>query len=72
MTTTPRRRVLRSPAPVAIDPREDARMQRRRAELIKARASLKRWLSRLKRATNTVTDLYQRINRLESNLGVGI
>lgn len=71
MSTVPRRRVLRPPAPVVTDPRAEARRQRRRAELVKARASLKRWLSRLKRATNTVTDLYQRIGRLEANLGAG-
>ena len=69
MSTTPRRRVLRPPAPEpAPDPRQQARQQRRRAELIKARASLKRWLTRLKRATNTATDLYQRIGRLEAAL----
>jgi hypothetical protein len=70
MSTTPRRRVLRPPAPIVTDPREEARSQRRRAELVKARASLKRWISRLKRATNSVTDLYQRIGRLETALAV--
>ena len=54
--------------PVVIDPRDEARKQRRRTELAKARAALKRWLSRLKWATNTVTDLHQRIGRLESAL----
>jgi len=68
--TTPRRRVLRpQPAPVA-DPRRTARLQRRREELAKSRAALRRWLTRLKRATNTVTDLHQRITRLEAALTV--
>jgi hypothetical protein len=66
--TTVRRLLLRPPPPVILDPRLDARQQRQRAELAKARGSLKRWLSRLKRATNTVTSLHQRINRLESAL----
>jgi hypothetical protein len=67
--TTPRRRVLRPTVTVpAIDARQLARLQRRRAELAKSRAALRRWLTRLKRATNTVTDLHQRISRLESTL----
>jgi hypothetical protein len=43
-------------------------MQRRRTELAKSRVALRRWLTRLKRATNTVTDLYQRITKLEAML----
>jgi hypothetical protein len=69
--TTPRRRVLRRAKPAQktqTDPRALARLQRQRAELAKDRIALKRWLTRLKRATNTVTDLHQRINRLESTL----
>ena len=67
--TTPRRRVLRPPSPVPRpDPRQAARVQRRRAELAKSRVALRRWLTRLKRATNTVTDLYQRITKLEAML----
>jgi hypothetical protein len=62
-----RRRVLRPPtAPLAADPRQLARSQRRRAELAKSRAALRRWLTRLKRAANTVVDLHQRIARLEA------
>jgi hypothetical protein len=34
--------------------------------LAKDRAALKRWLTRLKRATSTVTDMYHRIARLEA------
>jgi hypothetical protein len=40
-------------------------LQRQRAELVKTRTAFKRWLSRLKRATNTVTELHARIGRLE-------
>jgi hypothetical protein len=66
---TPRRRVFRPPVgEPAHDPRQQARAQRRRAQLAKDRMSLKRWLTRLKRATNTVTDLHQRIVRLEAAL----
>jgi hypothetical protein len=61
---SPRRRVLRPPAtPAAADPREQARTERRRAQLAKNRIALKRRLTRLKRATNTVAKLYARISR---------
>ncbi len=69
--TTPRRRVLRPPVIPAVDPRQTARAQRRRADLAKSRAALRRWLTRLKRATNTVADLHQRITRLEALLTDG-
>lgn len=64
--TTLRRRILRprreaSPA----DLRQQVRLQKKREQLAKDRVSLKRWLTRLKRATNTVTELHQRIARLE-------
>lgn len=65
-----RRRVLRPPTaePVA-DPRSVARRTRQRARLIKEKAALKRWMTRLKRATNTVTALHQSVLRLEAALG---
>jgi hypothetical protein len=65
--TTPRRRILRPnrETPPA-DPRQQARLQRKREQLAKNRVSLKRWLTRLKRAANTVADLHQRITRLET------
>jgi hypothetical protein len=66
--TMPRRRVLRPPPAPVIDPKRAARLQRRQSELAKSRAALRRWLTRLKRATNTVTDLHQRITRLEAAL----
>ncbi len=64
--TTPRRRILRPhrEAPPA-DPRQQARLQKKREQLAKDRVALKRWLTRLKRAANTVADLHQRITRLE-------
>ena len=68
--TIPRRQVLR---PRSVNANEDfrrqARHQRQRAELTRCRSGLKRWLSRLKRATNTVTALHGRIARLEEQLG---
>jgi len=65
--TTPRRRILRPhrEAPPA-DPRQQARLQKKREQLVKDRVALKRWLTRLKRAANTVADLHQRITRLET------
>ena len=65
--TTPRRRILRhhqeaTPA----DPRRQARLTRKREQLARDKVSLKRWLTRLKRAANTVADLHQRITRLET------
>ena len=65
--TTVRRRILRPQRTTAVeDPRRLARLARQREQLVKSRASLKRWLTRLKRAANTVADLHQRIGRLES------
>lgn len=65
--TTVRRRILRPQRTAADeDPRRLARLARQREQLVKSRASLKRWLTRLKRAANTVADLHQRIGRLES------
>jgi hypothetical protein len=72
--TTPRRRVLRGTAarapaattPVNSDAPQQVRAQRRRAELAQSRTALRRWLTRLKRATNTVVNLHQRIARLEA------
>ena len=67
--TTPRRRVLRpTRTEPIVDPRQVARLQRRRTELARSRTAFRRWLTRLKRATNTVTDLHQRITRLEAAL----
>jgi hypothetical protein len=65
-----RRRVLRPAAPEpAVDLTSVARQARQRAKLAKEKASLKRWMTRLKRATNTVTALHRSITRLEATLG---
>ena len=65
--TTPRRRILRpNRGSLPPDPRQQARLQRKREQLARDRVSLKRWLTRLKRAANTVADLHQRITRLET------
>lgn len=64
-----RRRVLRPAQPEpAVDPAIAARLARQRAKLAKEKALLKRWITRLKRATNTVTALYQSISKLEMSL----
>lgn len=68
--TIPRRRVLRRPSiGTSQNPRLHARAERQQAELAKSRTALKRWLTRLKRATNTVACLHARISRLESQVG---
>ena len=67
--TVLRRRVLRAtPTEPVPGPRHAARIQRCRAQLTKDRTALRRWLTRLKRAANTVTDLHQRIARWEAAL----
>ena len=63
--TTPRRRILRPHQAAPADPRQQARLQKKREQLAKDRVSLKRWLTRLKRAANTVADLHQLNTRLE-------
>lgn len=64
-----RRRVLRSlPPEPATDPVASARLIRLRTRLAKEKSSLNRWMTRLKRATNTVTSLHQSIARLEATI----
>jgi hypothetical protein len=64
--STVRRHVLRpGRGSTVTDVRQAARYARQRERLEKYRSALKRWLTRLKRAANTVTDLHQRISRLE-------
>jgi spore germination cell wall hydrolase CwlJ-like protein len=66
--STVRRRVLRQPKQVSTvtDLRKARRSARQRERLEKDRVALKRWLTRLKRAANTVTELHQRIARVEA------
>lgn len=69
MTNPPRRHILRANARQqgSVRPRT-SRVERWSAQLANDRQSLKRWLTRLKRATNTVTQLHQRICRLERQI----
>lgn len=63
-----RRRVLR-PVPVTtIEVAESRRKERQRQQLAADRLSLRRWMTRLKRAFNTVDRLHARITRLERSL----
>jgi len=64
--TTPRRRIIRPHQTALADPRQQARLHKKREQLAKSKVALKRWLTRLKRAANTVADLHQRITKLES------
>jgi hypothetical protein len=65
-----RRRVLRPvPPATTVDPAVAVRLTRQRVRLAKEKAALKRWMTRLKRATNTVTSLHQTIQRLEAAIG---
>jgi hypothetical protein len=70
--TSVRRQIVRpAQTPQATDSRISAITRRRRDELAKNRAALHRWLTRLKRAANTVTALHRRIGRLEATLASG-
>jgi hypothetical protein len=63
-----RRRVLRpSPEPV-VDAAQSRHQDRQRQQLSADRQSLRRWMTRLKRAFNTVDRLHARIARLERQL----
>ncbi len=63
-----RRRVLRpAPEPI-VDPSQSRRHDRQRQQLAADRQSLRRWMTRLKRAFNTVDRLHARIARLERQL----
>jgi hypothetical protein len=67
---SPRRRVLRParPEPSIDHQRQQARTQKIRARLENERASLIRWMGRLKRAFHSVEKLQQRIARIERQL----
>ncbi len=67
--TAIRRRVLRpGHVSTATDSRRATRAARQRERLTKDQAALKRWLSRLKRAANTVATLHRKIARLEATI----
>lgn len=65
--TTVRRRVLRSPQPPAM-PRDQQRITRAREQLSEERATLARWMTRLKRAFHAVEKSQARVSRLERRL----
>ncbi len=67
--TTPRRRVLRNPVVVA-DPVLDRRRAVLTEKLVKERAALKRWMTKLKRSFTTVERIQTRITRMEKRLGL--
>jgi hypothetical protein len=71
MTSTPRRRVLRPLRSPTVDPRLQARRQKRCEQLARERASLARWMARLRRAFHAVEKQQARISRLEKQLANG-
>ena len=63
-----RRRVLRPTPELAVDAAQSRRQDRQRQQLAADRQSLRRWMTRLKWAFNTVDRLHARIARLERQL----
>jgi hypothetical protein len=68
MSSPLRRRVLRPPAQWPADPAAARRREKRQAQLAATRQALRRWLTKLRRAFNTVDKLQARIARLEREL----
>ena len=67
--TTPRRRVLRpARVPAASDQQRQLHVVKHQAKLEKERASLDRWMVRLKRAFRAVEKQQRKITRLERQL----
>ena len=67
--TTPRRRLIRPALPPASPrPQPDHQTQKLRSRLEKERTALARWMSKLKRAFNTVQKLQQCIVRIERRI----
>ncbi len=64
--TAPRRRVLRNQ--VVADPVLDRRRATITEKLIKERAALKRWMTKLRRSFSTVERIQARITRMERRL----
>jgi hypothetical protein len=63
-----RRRVLRPVPETPSIARQSRRRERQQEQLEADRAALRRWMTRLKRAFNTVDRLHARIARLERHL----
>jgi len=64
-----RRRLIRpTPATAERSPQQQARLQRLRQRLEKERATLARWMARLRRSFHVVEKQLQRIARIERQL----
>jgi uncharacterized protein YllA (UPF0747 family) len=68
MSSLVRRRVLRPPNQPPTDPAAVRRREKRQSQLAADRQALRRWLTKLRRAFNTVDKLQARIARLEREL----
>ena len=67
--TSPRRRIVRPPgAPPGPSPRQQQRHRTLAARLDKARADLRRWMAKLRRAFHAVEKQMQTINRVKRQL----
>lgn len=66
--TIPRRRILRPVSPPAPSPEQARKAQKVRHRLETERASLARWMSRLRRAFHATEKLQSQIQRLEKSL----
>jgi hypothetical protein len=66
--TEPRRRLLRTPPPPEPDPRRQERLRRLRERLAGDRATLARWMTRLRRAFHRAEHLQRSIARSEREI----
>jgi hypothetical protein len=68
MKTIPRRRLIPPALPDSLHPDTDPYLQKLRSRLNSERTTLARWMSRLKRACNTVAKTQTHITRLERQI----
>ncbi|HEY0983001.1 hypothetical protein [Schlesneria sp.] len=68
MTTTPRRRVIRSPQATTDATARQRKFAVRRIRLLAEQQNLSRWMSRLKRAFHAVEKQQLKISRLEREI----
>jgi hypothetical protein len=66
--STVRRRVLRPPRGTAPDPQKQLQIEKRRTKLELERASLDRWMLRMKRAFHAFEKQQHRVSRLERQI----
>jgi hypothetical protein len=66
--TAPRRRLIRPASPNTPSPEQQRRPQRLRASLERERATLARWMARLKRTFHVAERQQQRTARLERQI----